>query len=59
MGPLAVLGGLIVTMLLGALKLHPSVKALLLNAALLFSLTVYTSMYTSLFQYFVSEYIRF
>ena len=51
-GPLVVLGLLILIMAFGMLHLSRSVKALLLNAALLFSLTVYTSMYTSLFQYF-------
>ncbi len=33
-------------------KLKEETKSLLINAALLFSFTVYTSMYTSLFQYF-------
>jgi hypothetical protein len=51
-GPLAVLGLLVLIMLFGMLHLSRSAKALLLNSALLFSLTVYTSMYTSLFQYF-------
>eukprot|EP00935_MAST-01C_sp_MAST-1C-sp1_P002358 g2358.t1 len=47
--PLLLLACLGVVMLL---PLSHVTKSLLLNAALLFSLTVYTSMYTSLFQYF-------
>jgi hypothetical protein len=51
-GPLVVLGLLILIMVFGMLHLSQKVKALVLNSSLLFSLTVYTSMYTSLFQYF-------
>ena len=51
-GPLMVLSGIVAIMMLGTFNLSRRTKALLLNAALLFSLTVYTGIYTALFQYF-------